>query len=163
LGGVFDLPQLLKLSGSGTKDEVENFNIPVLIDLPSVGSNLQDNTESGLNTKAPLNFNSTGPPCTFNFTPKDPCLTAWESGVGAGWSYAQRAVPNAIIFKSSVAAFKERNIFLWGSPSRARRLCPLSAESQTPPDPPNTWSYSTVMMHIVGQRGILNLTSSKLV
>jgi choline dehydrogenase len=60
-GGVFNSPQLLKLSGIGPKSELENFNIPVIIDLPGVGSNLQDNTESGLNTKAALNFTSLGP------------------------------------------------------------------------------------------------------
>ena len=58
-GGVFNSPQLLKLSGIGPKSELEHFDIPVVVDLPGVGSNLQDNTETGLNTKAAQNFTAT--------------------------------------------------------------------------------------------------------
>jgi choline dehydrogenase len=159
-GGVFNSPQLLKLSGIGPKTELEKFAIPVIVDLPGVGSNLQDNTESGLNTKAALNFTSTGPSCTFGFTPNDPCLPAWKTGVGDGGPYAQGAVPNAIMFKSSSAPFDERDIFMWGSPSGARGFWPLSAASQPPQDPPNTWSFSMVKMHVHGKRGTLNLTSN---
>ena len=127
---------------------------------PGVGSDLQGNTESGLNTKAALDFTSIGPACKFGFTPDDPCLPAWETGVGGGGPYAQRAVPNAIMFKSSVAAFNERDIFIWATPSAARGFWPLSAQSQNPPDPPNTWSYSMVKMHVHGKFGTLNLTSN---
>jgi choline dehydrogenase len=135
---VFNSPQLLKLSGIGPKAELENFDISVIVDLPGIGSNLQDNTESGLNTKAALNFTSLGPACTFGFTPDDPCLTAWETGVGDGGPYAQGAVADAIMFKSSVAAFNERDIFMWASPNAARGFWALSAEVQPPSDPPNT-------------------------
>jgi choline dehydrogenase len=159
-GGVFNSPLLLKLSGIGPKDELESFNISVIVDLPGVGSNLQDNTESGLNTKAALNFTSLGPSCTFAFPPDDPCLTAWETGVGDGGPYAQAAVPDAIMLKSSVAALNERDIFMWGSTNAARGFWPLSAESQPPADPPNTWSYSMVKMHVHGKLGTLNLTSN---
>src|ERR1700753_3550942 len=41
-GGVFNSPQFLKLSGIGPKSELEKFNITVIVDLPGVGSNLQD-------------------------------------------------------------------------------------------------------------------------
>ena len=47
-GGVFNTPQILKLSGIGPKDELSQFDIPVLVDLPGVGSNMQDNNEFGL-------------------------------------------------------------------------------------------------------------------
>jgi choline dehydrogenase len=39
-GGAFNTPQLLKLSGIGPKDELEKFNIPVVVNLPGVGTNL---------------------------------------------------------------------------------------------------------------------------
>lgn len=47
-GGVFNTPQILKLSGIGPKDELTQFDIPVLVDLPGVGNNMQDNNEFGL-------------------------------------------------------------------------------------------------------------------
>ncbi|KIM79504.1 GMC oxidoreductase [Piloderma croceum F 1598] len=40
--GVFQSPQLLMLSGIGPSAQLQKFNIPVLVDLPGVGQNLQD-------------------------------------------------------------------------------------------------------------------------
>ncbi|KAJ0346521.1 hypothetical protein KNSL1_007377 [Colletotrichum chrysophilum] len=44
-GGVFNTPQLLKLSGVGPADELEKFDIPLIEDLPGVGINMHDNLE----------------------------------------------------------------------------------------------------------------------
>jgi choline dehydrogenase len=44
-GGTFNTPQLLLLSGIGPKDHLSSFNIPVLVDSPGVGQNMQDNQE----------------------------------------------------------------------------------------------------------------------
>ncbi|KAB8216128.1 hypothetical protein BDV33DRAFT_194598 [Aspergillus novoparasiticus] len=46
--GTFNTPQLLKLSGIGPKDELNRWNISVLVGLPGVGTNLQDCYETGL-------------------------------------------------------------------------------------------------------------------
>jgi choline dehydrogenase len=46
--GAFNSPQLLMLSGVGPKDQLQKFNIPVVADLPGVGSNLQDRYEVGV-------------------------------------------------------------------------------------------------------------------
>jgi choline dehydrogenase len=43
--GAFNTPQLLKLSGIGPRGELERYAIPVRIDLPGVGENLQDRYE----------------------------------------------------------------------------------------------------------------------
>ena len=40
--GGFDSPKLLMLSGIGDKKHLENLDIPVVVDLPGVGQNLQD-------------------------------------------------------------------------------------------------------------------------
>ncbi|CAN9180140.1 unnamed protein product [Alternaria alternata] len=45
-GGVYNTPQLLKLSGIGPKDELDKFNIPLVKDLPGVGINMHDNYET---------------------------------------------------------------------------------------------------------------------
>jgi choline dehydrogenase len=55
-GGVFNTPQILKLSGIGPKDELSQFDIPVLVDIPGVGHNMQDNNEFGLTADASENL-----------------------------------------------------------------------------------------------------------
>lgn len=44
-GGTFNTPQLLMLSGIGPAAHLTSFNIPVLVDSPGVGQNMQDNQE----------------------------------------------------------------------------------------------------------------------
>jgi choline dehydrogenase len=44
-GGAFNTPQLLMLSGIGSRDTLEAQGIPVRVDLPGVGRNLQDRYE----------------------------------------------------------------------------------------------------------------------
>jgi choline dehydrogenase-like flavoprotein len=46
--GTFNTPQLLKLSGIGPADELHNLGIPLVVDLPGVGQNLQDRYENGV-------------------------------------------------------------------------------------------------------------------
>jgi choline dehydrogenase len=44
-GGAFNTPQLLMLSGIGSREELERHGVKVQIDLPGVGRNLQDRYE----------------------------------------------------------------------------------------------------------------------
>lgn len=77
--GTFNTPQLLKLSGIGPRDELENLGIDVVVDLPGVGENLQDNYEFGVVAQSSEIISSfskgTG------LTAGDPLLRKWfESG-----------------------------------------------------------------------------------
>ncbi len=47
-GGAFNSPQLLMLSGIGPAAELQRHGIPVRVDLPGVGRNLQDRYEIGV-------------------------------------------------------------------------------------------------------------------
>jgi choline dehydrogenase len=47
-GGAFNTPQLLMLSGIGPKKELQRHGIGVRVDLPGVGTNLQDRYEVGV-------------------------------------------------------------------------------------------------------------------
>jgi choline dehydrogenase-like flavoprotein len=47
-GGAFNTPQLLMLSGIGPKAELERHKITVRVDLPGIGTNLQDRYEVGI-------------------------------------------------------------------------------------------------------------------
>jgi choline dehydrogenase len=79
--GAFNTPQLLKLSGIGPKEELAQFKIPVKVDLPGVGTNLQDRYEvaviGGLERDLELLDR-----CTFNPDDgdADPCLKDWHAG-----------------------------------------------------------------------------------
>ena len=55
-GGAYNTPQLLKLSGVGPTAELEKFQIPVRVDLPGVGTNLQDRYEIGLISEVRSDF-----------------------------------------------------------------------------------------------------------
>ncbi|KAL8802394.1 MAG: hypothetical protein Q9223_006599 [Gallowayella weberi] len=50
--GAFQSPQLLELSGIGSRSLLEKFNIEVLIDNPHVGENLQDHAVASLSVEA---------------------------------------------------------------------------------------------------------------
>jgi choline dehydrogenase-like flavoprotein len=51
-GGAFNTPQLLMLSGIGPADHLREHGITVRVDLPGVGSNLQDRYEVGVVNRA---------------------------------------------------------------------------------------------------------------
>ncbi|GLA17300.1 hypothetical protein AnigIFM62618_004435 [Aspergillus niger] len=73
--GVFNTPQILQLSGIGPADLLKKHHIPVLINLPGVGANLQDHYETSVVVEAPFPFRVLNG-CTFNYT-SDPCLLRW--------------------------------------------------------------------------------------
>jgi choline dehydrogenase len=54
--GAFNTPQLLMLSGVGPHEHLEQHDIPVRVDRPGVGSNLQDRYEVAVIWKMPTDF-----------------------------------------------------------------------------------------------------------
>jgi choline dehydrogenase-like flavoprotein len=50
--GAFNSPQLLMLSGIGPREQLERVGVPVQLDLPGVGRNLQDRYEIGVVNRA---------------------------------------------------------------------------------------------------------------
>ncbi len=54
--GAFNTPQLLKLSGIGPREELERLGIPVRLDRPGVGENLQDRYEISVVSRAKREF-----------------------------------------------------------------------------------------------------------
>lgn len=109
-GGSFNTPQLLKLSGIGPKEELQKFGIPVRVNLPGVGYNLQDNYEYPVIYRCDQNlsifqdslFGSAG----------DPSLTQWvQEGNGP---YRSIAETMAVKKKSKVSEDGELDLFLFG-------------------------------------------------
>jgi choline dehydrogenase-like flavoprotein len=113
--GAFNTPQLLKLSGVGPRAELEQFNIPVVVDLPGVGTNLQDRYETTVVGKSNTDFTITKH-CTFMMTSPDPCLEQWKNHPLDRGTYATNGISIAAVMKSSVAV-SEPDLFISGAPA----------------------------------------------
>ncbi len=78
--GAFNSPQILKLSGIGSAEELSKFGIPTRIELPGVGTGMMDRYEASVVTqlKDPLTvFDKCVPRSA-----ADPCLVALQQGRG---------------------------------------------------------------------------------
>ena len=58
--GALASPVILELSGIGNPTILNQFNVPVVVDLPTVGENLQDQTNTGLTSKTAGNNSESG-------------------------------------------------------------------------------------------------------
>lgn len=78
-GGAFNTPQVLMLSGIGPRSELERHGIEVKVDLPGVGSNLQDRYEVTVVNRMAEDW------AVFRgakFDSTDPQFKQWKSGRG---------------------------------------------------------------------------------
>jgi choline dehydrogenase len=75
-GGAYNTPQLLMLSGIGPKDELTKHGIEVRVDLPGVGSNLQDRYEVGVVNR--MNFDAWDVLKDAKYAKGDPQYEQWE-------------------------------------------------------------------------------------
>lgn len=124
-GGVYNSPQLLKLSGIGPRDELSSHNIPVVVDLPGVGTNLQDHYEIAVQGHPPRNY-SVMDGCTFGDSPSsDPCLHRWDNPkLGNRGIYASSGSGAAMYHRSNHAATSDFDLFVFGSPGNFRGYFP---------------------------------------
>lgn len=159
-GGTFNSPQILQLSGVGPRALLEKYGIPVVVDLPGVGANLQENYELpvvGLaNRSMSEPVNPTAPNCTFG-APGDPCVELWKQGSGP---YA-RAGGNAycVLLKTNHSIDGERDMLLFSTPGGPfRGFKPTT--NQTFRDPPETMSWSTIKMHSQNRAGYVRIQSA---
>ncbi|KAH7320625.1 choline dehydrogenase [Stachybotrys elegans] len=115
-GGAFNSPQILKLSGIGPADELEEFGIPVIVDLPGVGTNLQDHYEVSVVGQAPSDF-ALLDGCTFNLEGEDPCLRRWQNPniLGDRGVYQTSGASAALLYPTSVSAKGDFDIFLFAT------------------------------------------------
>ncbi len=95
-GGTFNSPQLLMLSGIGPRQHLEQLGIPVRVDLPGVGANLQDRYEVGVVHK--MNFDAWEVLNGATFSRGDPQHQEWSSNRGG--VYATNGTVLALIRRS---------------------------------------------------------------
>jgi choline dehydrogenase-like flavoprotein len=100
-GGAFNTPQLLMLSGIGPAAQLARFGIPVRVDLPGVGENLQDRYEIGVVNRVKKDF-AILKDATFTYPQEgetgDSLFQQWLKGTGL---YTTNGAVAAIISKSA--------------------------------------------------------------
>ena len=82
--GAFNTPQLLMLSGIGPREELGKHGIPVRVDLPGVGKNLQDRYEIGVVNR--MRFREWAAYDGATFTENDPQFREWQTSRGGVYS-----------------------------------------------------------------------------
>lgn len=124
-GGVYNSPQILKLSGVGPAKELNKFGIQVIADLPGVGTNLQDHYETMVQGHVPSDFSALDG-CTFDEPgTDDPCLERWENPIlGNRGIYSSNGLGAAMTYKSSVAADDSFDTLVFGGPVNFRGYYP---------------------------------------
>lgn len=113
--GSFNTPQLLKLSGIGPAQELQQHDIPVVVDSPGVGANLQDRYETVIGGKADSDF-ALIKDCEFLHASPDPCYDQWKNNVIFKGVYGSNGISIGVIKKSSVAE-KDPDLFIAGAPA----------------------------------------------
>ncbi len=78
-GGAFNTPQLLMLSGIGSRQALERHGLPLKVDLPGVGENLQDRYEVSVVTEMKEDFSFLKDAA---FNASDPYYREWQQGKG---------------------------------------------------------------------------------
>ncbi|KAJ9604841.1 hypothetical protein H2200_010956 [Cladophialophora chaetospira] len=156
--GAFNSPQLLKLSGIGPSAELTRFGIPVVVDLPGVGSNLQDRYEATIVGDSNTDFAITKH-CTFLRTQPDPCLVQWQNQPGPllKGTYATNGIAIAVVKKSSVAE-GDPDLLVSGAPAYFTGYHPGYANESL--KDAHHWSWIILKAHSRNNAGSVTLRST---
>jgi len=123
--GAFNTPQLLMLSGVGAREELDRVGVPVKVDLPGVGKNLQDRYEVGVVSELSDDFSAFAR-CTFDVDENDPCFRDWTRRRGV---YTSNGGVVSILMKSSPSQL-EPDLHIFGIPGVFKGYYPgYSAEA----------------------------------
>ncbi len=120
--GAFNTPQLLMLSGVGPRSQLDRFGIQEVVNLPGVGTNLQDRYEVGVVSRFARDFSliddATFEPPDPN---PDPYMRQWlQNGTGV---YACNGALIGII-RRSFPMLKEPDLYIFGLPGYFRGYQP---------------------------------------
>ncbi|KAJ7118936.1 hypothetical protein C8R44DRAFT_789680 [Mycena epipterygia] len=153
--GVFQSPQLLMLSGIGNSTELSEFGIEIVVDLPGVGSNLQDHDEITVIWKLEDDFKLLAG-CTFLSDPaQDPCLEDWIQSDHMN-IYAFNPVLDVIITKSN-ESLAVPDVFTYVAPAYFEGI--FRGFAQQVVENPNALTAVILKAH-PSSRGFVRLTGS---
>ncbi|KAK4465409.1 hypothetical protein QBC42DRAFT_344013 [Cladorrhinum samala] len=163
-GGTYNSPQILKLSGIGPRDELSQHGIETIVDLPGVGTNLQDHYEISVNWHAPAEY-STLQGCTFflNGSTSDPCLDKWNNPspiLRDRGTYASNGLAAAMLYKSSDsrAGNGEFDALVFGGPATFQGYYPTYSVDAT--SRRDLWTWAILKPHPRSHAGSVKLRSS---
>lgn len=113
--GAFNTPQLLMLSGVGPRAQLTKFGIPEVVNLPGVGTNLQDRYEVGVVSCFARDFELiNGATFALPNPEPDPCMQQWlKDGSGI---YGTNGALMGMILRSSKEV-KEPDLYILGIPA----------------------------------------------
>ncbi|KAI1310391.1 GMC oxidoreductase [Xylaria venustula] len=161
-GGAFNSPQILKLSGVGPKEELQKWNIPVVVDLPGVGKNLQDRLEVSVNANYPTNFTRILD-CTYLSTEDDPCWSQYVSANNTGaakGTYASNQVFAGAFWTSSYSEDGEQDLWIGGFPALFNGFYPGYSTVAATADNKTWWSWLVLKAHTRNTAGTVELRSA---
>jgi choline dehydrogenase len=157
-GGAFNTPQLLKLSGIGPSAELSQFGINTVVDLPGVGTNMQDRYEVPIIGQTKTNFALTNG-CTFQKSQPDKCLDLWKHpGLLGKGVYGTSGAAFAVIQKASTDDTDEPSLFVSGWP--ANFVGYFDGYSSYALKELNYWSWLPLKAHSRNRAGTVTLRSS---
>lgn len=159
-GGAYNTPQILKLSGVGPKAELEKFGIDVVLDLPGVGTNLQDRYEQTMVSKTETSFALTEK-CTWHPDPElDPCMKTYVEGDNptARGAYASNGIAISVIRNTTTSARGEPDLMVLGGPANFTGY--YSGWSQGCTADSNHWAWIILKSHQRNNYGTVELRSA---
>ncbi|KAK1963592.1 choline dehydrogenase [Colletotrichum sublineola] len=156
--GTFNTPQILKLSGVGPKDELEKFGIPVVKDIPGVGTNLQDRYELSVTAETKDGF-ALVEDCTF-LAEGDPCYKRWLEGIGPLKGVYTTGGISLGMFMLSSQAEGEHDIWVGGIPAYFQGYYPGYSQNVLTATSKNHWTWLVLKAHTRNNGGTVNLTST---
>ncbi|PHH87889.1 hypothetical protein CDD83_8280 [Cordyceps sp. RAO-2017] len=156
--GTFNTPQLLKLSGIGPKAELRRWGIPVVVDSPGVGTNMQDRYETTVVSNSPKNFSLTEQ-CRFATSESDPCMHDWkyEDSISNRGAYTTSGIALAVLKKSSVTVHDRPDLFMAGIVADFKGYFPSYADKAT--STANHWTWIILKAHTRNRAGTVHLRS----
>lgn len=158
--GVFNTPQILMLSGIGPKEELDRsgINIPVRVNSPGVGQNLQDKAEiSVVSDIEDIKINEI---CSIQNPIDNDCLLEWKAsnlltGIATGF-YTSTGSPLSLAHKTEHS--DQSDIFVFGGPVDFRGYEPnftLKAALQS-----QRWSWLILKANTNNRAGTITLRSN---
>jgi len=154
-GGAFNTPQLLMLSGIGPAAELIPHGIPVRVDLPGVGRNLQDRYEVAVThrMREPWEVLEGA-----RFDRDDTLWRHWQEGKAG--MYASNGAALGVVQKSSAATRKKAEPDLFCMALLARFEGYFSGFSKWIRDHPDRLTWAVLKAHTQNRAGTVRLRSA---
>ena len=154
-GGAFNTPQLLMLSGIGDPAQLDRFGIPLRINRPGVGKNLQDRYEVGVVFEMERDW-TVNAGASFSDDPEyDEALAQWLATRTGPYTSAGSALA---FLRRANSADLDPNLFIFALASRFQGYFPLYFSFFEPVR--NNFTWALLKAHNKNTAGVVELASA---